>query len=487
MNRTQLGESIVSQSIIKVVQLVIVACLVCPVYLFAANIYVMGTAADGGNGSRQHPYNSLAGVELNSTPGDKITVLYSDVALDGGILLKEGQHLQGEKGKKDDKHKLPVITNTSLTTNDGNGIVAAKEARVSFVNVKDVLRSGIFFGNASNLVIKKNIIENPNRGAFVGFPVSAAIKGIVADGAAMNVLIEDNEINANGHNIPFTRGIYVGTLIGGTITGVVQGNNVSDMNGRAYYPFAYGNGFSDLAFYDNSARTIGPGNADSFFIEAADSGQISVDVKNYFIDNSQIGVLGNPFNHGFEVWTKPVAVFPGTGTAAKVNVTADQLIIQDSAADGISIWNNSPDSEVSITVSNSLILRAAGRLTGGLGVVAQLPLLRSGTPLPNQTLTLKVDTTDIIGTLPGLNLFGLPTAAVHIYTAGSNDVYDLGGGALGSIGQNRILDNPLDYVTLFNQVDIFAEHNYYGGGAPSHLNINGDVFFDRYLTEDPRP
>lgn len=489
------------QVIIKTVFLTIVLCLGYPVHLSAdgiqANIYVMGGAPAGGDGSKKHPYNSLADVEAGSIAGDKITVLYSNIALDGGITLKDGQHLQGKKGKKENKNNLPVITNTSSSTNDGNGVIAANSTKISHLNIRDVQRNGVYFVNASKLIIQNNLIENPNRGTF-SLPCAlcllsaggSGIRGLADVGLALDILIEDNEINANGHSNRFTRGIDIGAGMGGEMTAVVLGNHVSNMNGRAYLPYVAGNGIANFLFEDNSAKTIGPANADSFFIFGGDSGQISVDVRNYFLDNSEIGIFGDPTNHGFEVWTG--LIIPGSGFAAQVNVTADGLVIHDSAADGIFIGNNLPDAIVNVTISNSEILRAAGRLTGGIGVIAHNDTYGLGIPFVTASLSLKVETTDVIGTLPGINFIGLPVGAIEIVLAGVNDVYDFGGGALGSVGQNRLLENPLDYVSAINAVDIFAENNYYGGDAPSYFHfgfpgVDGDILIEPYLTEDPRP
>ncbi len=46
-------------------------------------------------GSNQNPYGSLADVEADDSC-QRINVLYSEVPLDGGIALRDGQRLRGE-------------------------------------------------------------------------------------------------------------------------------------------------------------------------------------------------------------------------------------------------------------------------------------------------------------------------------------------------------------------------------------------------------
>ena len=86
------------------------------------------------------------------------------------------------------------------------------------------------------------------------------------------------------------------------------------------------------------------------------------------------------------------------------------------------------------------------------------------------------------------------------------DIIDLGGGALGSVGQNRIFDNDLFSGDAKNlgvlNADVVAELNWWG--TPAGLQLDCDfpapegsscadlagastLDFDPFLTEDPRP
>src|SRR5438552_3336983 len=69
--------------------------------------YVLGGGNSAGNGSRSQPFNSLQQAENASSPGETIFVLPSQVALDGGIQLKDDQKLVGLG---------PEVTKASSTT-----------------------------------------------------------------------------------------------------------------------------------------------------------------------------------------------------------------------------------------------------------------------------------------------------------------------------------------------------------------------------------
>src|SRR5215831_3193279 len=64
---------------------------------WAKDLYVQAknNPQSPGDGTNSRPFTSLAEVEASSAPGDAIHVLPSNVALDGGIQLKDGQSLIG--------------------------------------------------------------------------------------------------------------------------------------------------------------------------------------------------------------------------------------------------------------------------------------------------------------------------------------------------------------------------------------------------------
>ncbi|MFT6518868.1 MAG: hypothetical protein ACJATP_002537 [Candidatus Azotimanducaceae bacterium] len=136
---------------------VIVTLLSClySVAIFAGNgnngqsklIYVKATVSGvhEGVGTKKNPYTTLAQVEVNSSPGDIITVVPSLHVLDGGITLKDGQSLKGTNSKIcnsspvfhcDLTEPASRITNSpGSTTNDGDAVVLANNNTIMWLHI----------------------------------------------------------------------------------------------------------------------------------------------------------------------------------------------------------------------------------------------------------------------------------------------------------------------------------------------------------------
>ena len=129
----------------------------------AAAWHVHADAAAGGDGSPGRPFATLEQVEAASQPGDTIHVLPSTRPLDGGIQLKDGQHLIGLGAPVTTAAPAgarPTITNTTGTRYDGDAIRLANDNLVENLHVDGAARSGIFGVNAANAQIRSNLITN---------------------------------------------------------------------------------------------------------------------------------------------------------------------------------------------------------------------------------------------------------------------------------------------------------------------------------------
>src|SRR5947207_2940862 len=106
----------------------------------AAVFHVRAGAPAGGTGSAAAPFGSLAEVEAASGPGDTIVVDASATALDGGIALKPGQHLEGGPPGPG---TAPLLTNTQAARLDGDAVRLADGVTVSRIVVRGAVRGGI--------------------------------------------------------------------------------------------------------------------------------------------------------------------------------------------------------------------------------------------------------------------------------------------------------------------------------------------------------
>jgi hypothetical protein len=151
----------------------------------AGTIFVSASAAPGGNGSQQMPFNSLADVEKTSAPGDEIVVLASPKSappLDGGIALKPHQKLTGRGPSVTGANTLgdaPRITNTSSQHNSGDAIALADDTEVSNLVIVNSYRGGIYGSDVTGVSIHDNNLSGTNTsctpGFYVMFPVNVAL------------------------------------------------------------------------------------------------------------------------------------------------------------------------------------------------------------------------------------------------------------------------------------------------------------------------
>jgi len=150
------------------------------------SLYVSALAAAGGDGSREHPYDSLQAVEQASAPGDTIIVLpapLDEAPLDGGIALKPGQRLVGG-GADVVQHRsaasvagasalsaLPRIANTDPLRLQGDAVRLAPGSEVSNLVISSAARGAIYGLNVPGVTIRGNDISGYNTGCVVGFMV----------------------------------------------------------------------------------------------------------------------------------------------------------------------------------------------------------------------------------------------------------------------------------------------------------------------------
>lgn len=126
--------------------------------------YVKASANAGGDGSRNKPFSSLADVEAASAAFDTITVLHAPAgipALDGGIILKDGQKLIGTG--PDVTLAAPRSARAKITNSAGDAITLANDNEVSNLHILDTDRSGIIGIDITGASIHQNLITGYNR------------------------------------------------------------------------------------------------------------------------------------------------------------------------------------------------------------------------------------------------------------------------------------------------------------------------------------
>jgi len=125
----------------------------------AEDCYVIGDTSKNNSsqpqGSARNPYGSLAAVQAD-LGCDTIFVLHSELVLDGGISLRDGQELVGKTGPGRD---LPVISNTN-GLNGGNGVQLAANNSIDSLHIDGTQNSGVFGTDVGSLEILNSQITN---------------------------------------------------------------------------------------------------------------------------------------------------------------------------------------------------------------------------------------------------------------------------------------------------------------------------------------
>ena len=128
----------------------------------AATLHVRAGAPAGGNGSPAAPFSSLAEVQAASAPGDTIVVDRAGAALDGGIALKQAQHLQGAPSGSGQ----PLVTNTK-----GDAVTLANGTSVTGLVIRGPARGGIYGLDSVGVTISGNDVSGHNTSCAAGFTV----------------------------------------------------------------------------------------------------------------------------------------------------------------------------------------------------------------------------------------------------------------------------------------------------------------------------
>jgi hypothetical protein len=151
--------------------------------------FVKSRAAGGGDGSRHHPFATLAAVEHAAGRGDRIVVLPTPSRvppLNGGIVLKPAQELLGAGPPVTALRAsaAPRIMNTT-TANSGDAVRLANGDVVSNLVVTGAYRGGIYGHDVRNVTIAGNDLSATNSSCATGFVVQPFVLPLFAPGAGV--------------------------------------------------------------------------------------------------------------------------------------------------------------------------------------------------------------------------------------------------------------------------------------------------------------
>ncbi len=448
--------------------------------------FVDNTAATGGDGTKENPFNTLAQAEAAAGPHDTIYVAAGDgttAHYDQGITMDDaGQRLVGSGAALtfdrsqfqiptgigspvdfDDivfipaQDVAPIITNAA----DDGITVTADDVVVTGVTVDGAADDNIYVHNADNLTIKNVTTSNAaDDGLFMFYN----------DGGAYTISIENSQVNDNGDN-----GLGVSTqgnsMLSSTISGNIIKNNT--VNGVT------------LSGYDNSTQK---GTIDNNIIEY--NGNSSVMLRSY-TDASLEGTvynntMGNNGNFGIVLYADNDSSMKRTVYNNTITKNGRDGVYVDARRDAVveSVFRNN-------TITDNSFAGLSIRQSHNAQVKQEVydnTVTDNGTHgLYFTTLSSKVTENTVSGNI----ITGNDGNGVRVYyRAGAGLTVDLGGGALGSAGQNAIYGNGAEEVFVdLDGGELKAENNWWGdatGLQPAEVDFDdGTIDADPYLTSAP--
>ena len=433
--------------------------------------YVSASAPASGDGSEKSPFASLADAQEASGPGDIIYLMatVSGDPIDGGIALKPQQKLigLGAGGAGSTKVRL-----TNTTANLDGVIVSASQgneiANLHFVDMRSHAIEAVG-GDLSGLYVHDSMFE----GASESEEVIWSVRLESDRGSTTNVRVTDSEFR-NGDDLGGIQIHHWGESSG---TYQFERNDFSDLGGRAYHLLSEDSSQIRTSILDSTADNIGVGdrNSDSILPHLRNRSEQTVSVSNYRFNNTK--QVGSVSNTGLEAFLEgaPFANPEAWCDGCKLTLRITGSVFENSVTDGIQIVNFGSNSELDVAIRGTKVIGAKPQQVGG-----GISLRAQNEQNSGSRSRLLVENCDIIGS----SQFGIAIADAG---EGYTSVVDLGGGELGSAGNNRIIGSRSGELRAINANPV-AKNNWWGGAAPRVELSGASSTFDGEprLVADPR-
>lgn len=470
--------------------------------------HVDNTAAPGGDGSLESPFNTLAAANAAANGvGDVIYVNSGDgttVGMNQGVTLAQrGQALIGSG-------RAFVYDAERFTSPTGNSF------------------DGATLKAASTAPIITNI--NANSNGITATAQNVSISGVdVRNSTLYNIYVVANGINMGNvkiENVTSTNSVSNGVYVHAINSGVIENVTLSNIQSSGA---ATASGLATTAQTNGVINNIKVENIDStgnfhygMHIYAGNGGTAGtlgqVEVSNFLTSNNQHSGLQlrsyNPgsvihnatFNHitsnNNNVAATGRGIFVLVGPQAVINNAAfSDVSLSGNLDSGMLIQSNSAGAVINnISLQNVTASGNAnhGILThaysGGQIGTATLDNITASNNAQQGVYFYALDTSSLLASAKRMTATGNASHGVYINddTTGSFAV-DLGGGTLGSTGDNRIFGNTATDIRVdLDNAELKAENNWWGNAAgllPARRTLEGTSTIDAapFLSTDPTP
>ncbi|HPQ50529.1 MAG TPA: right-handed parallel beta-helix repeat-containing protein [Alphaproteobacteria bacterium] len=473
--------------------------------------HVDNTAAAGGNGTAENPYDTLSAATTASTANGMIYVHAGDGTNtgqnSGATLNKVGQKLIGSgtsltlasmglrvNGLSASTTVLEATSAPTIGNTSGNGItISADDVQVAGVKVSGTTGHGIYVANSDNVKISNSTIDSIGNGT-----TDYGIYTLYTTAGPWTMNVSDNTISNN-----FNTGLYIRAQNAANVTSQITNNTISG-NG-AYGAYIRGESTSVI---DNaiSGNTISGNTSHGIYMNSTTtSDQTNNLTNNVITGNNAYGVymlaqnsstmdttisdnslLGN-FSYG-------IANVSQTSSSSDATIRNNR--IKNNASYGVYLNAQNSSTQTNLIDTNAI----ENNSNYGLYAYTQTSANMT-TNILNNTITGNSNTGLYLRATNSSTHSGLLQGNTMTYNSGYGAYIDddstiamtadLGGGGLSSTGNNSIFANTLQDIRVdLNGAELKAENNWWGTAAGLQtiertLDVGSTIDSDPFLTADP--
>ena len=427
----------------------------------APSWYVSAQADPGGDGSRDRPFETLADAEAASAPGDTIYVVAGTTPLDGGISLQEDQRLLGW-GPEGEGSARATLTRSAggavVTLSAGNEVAHLRIADLRGHAIEGTRGSSgahIHHVEIARAIAPETDAEDVSLGVPGGIRWAVRLEAS-GNGDGDQVRIADcSVLGGDPEGGDALGGIQIHHRGESSGSYLIERCAFSHLGGRAVHLLTEDASRIEATIRESSADNIGLGdrNSDSILPHLRDRSQQTVRVESYRYDNTL--QVGSPSNTGLEAFLEG-APFPAQDNwcdGCRLELHIEDSVFENPVTDGIQLIDFGSNSQLDAVIRRSRILNAKPQQVGG-----GISLLSQNADNTGNRSSLLVEDTEIAGS----SRFGV---AISDEGEGFTSTVDLGGGALGSAGRNRITGSAEGELSVINATPV-AKHNWWGGSEP---------------------
>ncbi|MBT8148115.1 MAG: hypothetical protein KJN90_14750, partial [Gammaproteobacteria bacterium] len=393
---------------------------------------------------------------------------------DGAIRLKRGQRLLGadQRGRPIESVSTTVQITNSGSALSGSVVQLSSDNEIAGLHFVDLKNHGIVAGdeNISGAYLHHNIFTNSAASDQIIWSLLLVSESGVVD----DVEISDS-VFRDGRDMGGIQVLHQSSSYGNYF---FRGNEFKDLGGRAYQIQSMHDSRVNSIILNSSVDNIGRGdrNSDSVLPYLQGSSSQTLLVKGFHYNNSQ--QVGNESNTGMEAFLmgNPFVGEEHWCDGCRLALYIEDSVFKNTITDGIQLTNFGSNSIVDIEIRNVQVLNANPRQAGGA-----ISLIAENAQNSGSRSTLLIENSDMIDS----SGYGF---VVVDQNTGYTSTVDLGGGVLGSKGNNRIVNNANGEVMAI-QANPVARNNWWGAGVEPAVTLQGDrstIDWQTPLSQDPR-